>query len=256
VFLRVVQWFLADFIFSLTVHNSVHSFVLGRSIITNAELHVCRAFLGNVDIRGFFSNITKDMVAECLKQNGYRPVECDLLARLCTNENHLPQGAPTSPRLSNAILYQFDLRMKRICRERSLQYSRYADDITISGDDREKVKRAIRSSQVFLRIEFNLELNEQKTRIASRGGQQRVTGVVVNQDVAPPRIFRRRIRAMFHQASLRPREYMDQVAELRGYVGFLKSFPKLREAQEIAGYEEIVLDLQDRKREHRTATRQ
>lgn len=150
--------------------------------------------------------------------------------------------------------------MERICSEGLLQYSRYADDITISGEDRAQVRRAIRRSQSLLGKLYNLELHEQKTRISSRGGQQRVTGVVVNHDAAPPRIFRRRIRAMFHQASLRPREYMEQVTELRGYVGFLKSFPKLGEAREIARYEETLRGLQNIKRniaaeQRRAATR-
>jgi retron-type reverse transcriptase len=250
VFLRVIQWFLADFVFhDLTFHNSVHSFVLGRSIVTNAEYHVRRAFVANVDIKGFFSNITEDMVGECLKRNGFKPVECGLLAKLCTNENRLPQGAPSSPILSNAILYEFDRQMERNCSDRLLQYSRYADDITISGEDRAEVQRGIRRCQTLLREQYNLELHEDKTRIASKSGQQRVTGVVVNQSVVPPRVFRRRIRAMFHQASLSPHKYVTQITELRGYVGFLKSFPKLREAQDIIGYEKILTDLQSIKRE-------
>jgi retron-type reverse transcriptase len=252
VFLRVVQWFLADFIFNaLDLHNSVHSFVLGRSIVTNAELHVRRAFVGNVDIKNFFGNITKDMVSQCLRRNGFRPVECDLLATLCTNENRLPQGAPTSPPLSNAVLYQFDGRMDRICSNRSMQYSRYADDLTISGDDKAQIRRGIRHSQILLRQLYNMELHDDKTRIASRGGQQRVTGMVVNHDVAPSRVFRRRVRAMFHQASLRPREHAKNMTELRGYVGFLKSFPKLKEARETIGYEKILSDLQSIRRDTR-----
>lgn len=261
VFLRVVQWFLADFIFNdLNIHNSVHSFVFGRSIVTNAQLHVGRTFVGNADIKNFFGKITREMIDNLLRRNGFNPAESGLLASLCTNENHLPQGAPTSPVLSNSILYEFDRRMERICSEGLLQYSRYADDITISGEDRAQVRRAIRRSQSLLGKLYNLELHEQKTRISSRGGQQRVTGVVVNHDAAPPRIFRRRIRAMFHQASLRPREYMEQVTELRGYVGFLKSFPKLGEAREIARYEETLRGLQNIKRniaaeQRRAATR-
>jgi retron-type reverse transcriptase len=250
VFLRVVQWFLADFIFKdLALHDSVHSFVLGRSIVTNAQFHVRRGFVGNVDIKNFFGSITKDMVSKCLRQNGFKPVECDLLATLCTNEDHLPQGAPASPVLSNAILYRFDKRIERDCSDRLLQYSRYADDITISGEDRVQVQLGIRRSQTLLKELYNLELHEDKTRIASKGGQQRVTGVVVNQNVVPPRLFRRRVRAMFHQASLTPHTHVARLTELRGYVGFLKSFPKLKEAPEIIGYEKILATLESIKRE-------
>lgn len=139
--------------------------------------------------------------------------------------------------------------MERICSDRLLQYSRYADDLTISGEDRAQVRRVIRRGQILLRDLYNLELHEDKTRIASRGGQQRVTGIVVNHDVVPSRVFRRRVRAMFHQASLRPREHLAQMTELRGYVGFLKSFPKLKEAQETIGYEKILTDLQSIRRD-------
>src|SRR5207244_6780711 len=101
-------------------------------------------------------------------------------------------------------------------------------DLTISGDDRAQVEHAIRHSGVLLEKQYKLKFHEKKTRIASRGGQQRVTGVVVNDDATPPRVFRRRVRSIFHQASLRPNDYVERITELRGYVGFMTSVLKLK----------------------------
>jgi retron-type reverse transcriptase len=249
VFLRVVQWFLADFIFNdLRTHPSIHSFSRGRSIVTNAQLHVGRSFVANIDIKEFFGNITSELLSECLRRHGFERVAADLLTRLCTNANHLPQGAPTSPMLSNSILYRFDAQMERFCDGHSLRYSRYADDITISGEDRAQIIRAIGIAASALKNLYNLQLREDKTRIASRNGQQRVTGVVVNHYAVPSRIFRRRVRALFHKASLQPAKYLEQVPDLVGYLGFLKSFPALREGRETMAYEEILHNLQSIKR--------
>jgi RNA-directed DNA polymerase len=224
---------------NLKIHDSVHSFVRGRSIVTNAQSHVGCSFVGCVDIEEFFGNITSKLLNRHLMHSGVEPRAADLLVRLCTNGDHLPQGAPTSPVLSNSILYDFE----SFCKELSLRYSRYADDITISGEDRTKIMRAMSEGESILKTLYDLKLRRDKTRIANRNGQQRVTGVVVNYHALPPRVFRRRVRAIFHHASLHPAEYSRQVADLHGYIGFLKSFPKLREGGEVAAYGEILRNL-------------
>jgi RNA-directed DNA polymerase len=138
--------------------------------------------------------------------------------------------------LSNSIPYDFDQKMTELCAERSLIYSRYADDIRVSGNGKTDVQYAVNHGRSFLAQYYKLRIREDKTRIASRG----VTGVIVNHHPVPPRTFRRRVRAIFHLAGLRPTEYLEQIAMLQGYVGFLKSFPVLREATKVIGYERIL----------------
>jgi hypothetical protein len=85
-----------------------------------------------------------------------------------------------------------------------------------------------------------LRVNDAKTRIASRGGQQRVTGVVVNVKPQPPREMRRRVRAMFHQAERYPRKFKKKTAELRGYLSYLSSYPALSDSVELKKYGAVL----------------
>jgi retron-type reverse transcriptase len=244
VLLKVIQWFLSDFVLDrLSSHESVHSFKIGKSIVTNAKQHTGQGFVGNVNIEDFFGSVTRKAVIEHLIRNKFEETEAKVISQLCTNDDRLPQGAPTSPIISNSLLFDLDHQMTEFCASRSLRYSRYADDITISGGERGSVKEAIDRADCLLHRLYGLRLNSEKTRIASRGGQQRVTGVVVNREAAPARRFRRRVRAIFHHARLQPHRYMDRVAELNGYVGYLRSFPKLAGTQEVSRYESVLRDL-------------
>jgi RNA-directed DNA polymerase len=118
-FLKVIQWFLADFVLDdLVPHNSVHSFAIKRSIVTNAQKHVSQNFVGNADIEDFFGTITTAMVMHLLVKNQFDIDEAGTIARLCTKDGRLPQGAPTSPVISNSILYEFDGRCRRTAIDR------------------------------------------------------------------------------------------------------------------------------------------
>jgi len=85
-----------------------------------------------------------------------------------------------------------------------------------------------------------LSLNREKTRFASRSGQQRVTGIVVNEKAIPPRKLRRRIRAMFHHANLFPKENIGKFNVLRGYLSYLNAFPDLKGTPELDGYRKVL----------------
>ncbi len=247
VFLKVIQWFLADHVFvRLPVHPAVHSFRLGRSVVSNATPHVGKRYVGSMDIENFFGSISRTQVREHLTNCGFKGWESDLISKLCTNQDHLPQGAPTSPVISNSLLFDFDHHTQRYCNEQNLEYTRYADDITISGQSRAKISEAFKVVELRLRESYRLRVRSDKTRIASRHGQQQVTGVVVNSDAAPPRMLRRRVRAMFHQASLRLSVGTEQLAQLRGYIGYLGNFPKLKNSSELQEYTSILKELQAR----------
>jgi hypothetical protein len=242
-FLKVVQWFLADFVLcELPVHPNAHAFRFGHSIVSNAKPHQDRSFVGCADIENFFGTVTKQMVAALLVGNGFDSTESEVISGLCTKDGVLPQGAPTSPIISNSILNAFDVTMVEFCSSHSLEYSRYADDLTISGDSRANVECALRFATQALR-RLGLGLNSAKTRIASKGGQQRVAGVVVNVEAAPPREFRRMVRASFHNALEAPLAHREAVGRLSGYIGYLKLFPKLKESNEVRSYEAALMAL-------------
>lgn len=239
-FLKVIQYWLHDyFLYRLQIHDSCHSYQKGKSILSNAEPHVGKHFVANIDIENFFGSITKDMVSQLLRNNRFGEHLSNSVARLVTFNDALPQGAPTSPTISNAFLYDFDETMAAWSIIEGLTYTRYADDMTISGNDREQILDAIRLAERLLN-EIGLRLNSKKTRIASKGGQQKVTGVVVNEKPQPPRDLRRRIRAMFHQAKMSPDEFRQKLPMLRGYLSYLSSYPALRNSEELNSYINVL----------------
>jgi hypothetical protein len=111
-----------------------------------------------------------------------------------------PQGAPTSPGLSNALLVKMDRRLAGLARQHGFGYTRYADDLTFSGDDLEKV-HALRHLASRVVREEGFAVNRDKTRVMRRGSRQQVTGVTVNEVLGLSRQERRRLRAALHQAS-------------------------------------------------------
>jgi retron-type reverse transcriptase len=244
VFLKVIQRFLLDYyLSSLNVHTSVYSFTKSRSVFSNAELHQSKAFVGTIDIKNFFGSITTSMVKKILAKNNYDKSEADLIAELCTLKDILPQGAPTSPILSNALLYKFDECIDKFTKKLNLTYSRYADDLTISGDDKEAIICALKEAEVLLRENYSLNINNKKTRIVSFHNRQIVTGLVVNEKIQPPRSKRRQIRAAFHKALTEKKVTKEELNKLRGYYGYLSASPNLNGTRTLNRYKEILSDL-------------
>lgn len=243
-FLKVIQQFLADYFLSgLPIHDSVHSFRQKHSIVTNASQHCQKPFVANIDIENFFGMIRSQGVQKLLRDSGYSEKEADIIGGLCTKWEVLPQGAPTSPTISNAYLFEFDETLSQLCQDRKLAYSRYADDITISGSDLDKIKEVIGLSEKLLFEKYELKLNKSKTRIASQYGQQRVTGVVVNETPRPPRKFRRNVRAAICNAARSGDVSAEQINRLNGYVSYLESFDVLRGTKEIDMHRTNLIEL-------------
>ncbi len=244
VFLKVMQWFISDYIMhSLPTHSCVHSFRPQRSIISNASEHINQRFVGSADIENFFGSITSDSVVRMLKENGFGKRESRLLSALVCYEDSLPQGAPTSPVISNSILMDFDVGMAEFADKSDLKYTRYGDDICFSGRKRSLVQAALEHARKKLVETYGFRLNDKKTRIASYHGQQRVTGVVVNTKALPPRELRRRIRAMFHNAKRSGRVSAKRFSELQGFLAYLRGFPELRSSRSIVKYEKTLSSL-------------
>jgi hypothetical protein len=241
IFLKVTQRLILHFFLSdLRVHNAVYSFRHGRSPAANAIQHEGLKFIGGLDIRNYFGSVTLDMLVKCLVENGFNLDLAKKLGRLLTRRDLLPQGAPTSPILSNALLFGFDENMTFVCAELGLNYTRYADDMVISGESRPAIEKAFTIAHRELRTRYGLLLNDQKTRIVPRHRRQWVTGAVVNKSAAPPRNFRRKLRAVFHEADKEPARFTKEVKRLTGYVGYLQGFPSLRNSPEISHYRSII----------------
>jgi retron-type reverse transcriptase len=139
------------------------------------------------------------------------------------------QGAPTSPALCNAIVLKMDRRLAGLARKHGFTYSRYADDLSLSGPNVETAEK-LRVLATKIIEEEGFQVNAAKTRLQRRGGRQTVTGVTVNQVLGLSRKERRRLRAMIHQEGSRPAD-AETSALINGKLAYLAMLnPKQAEA--------------------------
>lgn len=198
-------------------HPAAHGFLKGRSVRSNAEAHAGQRLVLNVDLQDFFPTINFGRVRGLFMAAPFYcgPAAAAVLAQICTHRNGLPQGAPTSPVISNFIAHGLDRRLARLAKSNKLKYSRYADDLTFStslaafppavaafedGIDGGPPSRRVRAGDALEREIANagFKINNKKVRLQGRGVQQSVTGLVVNAKVNVERSRVRRIRAMLH----------------------------------------------------------
>ena len=192
--------------------GSVHGFIEGRSIVTNARVHLRSRWILNLDLKDFFDSVTFGRIKGRLEANPFnlKASVAHAIANAACVTGKLPQGGALSPVLSNMVADRLDGELGRLCRKFRCRYTRYADDITIStgaarfprvlahfeeGEKRLLVLGdALRSA-----VESNdFKLNEKKSRLNGRGDRQEVTGILVNEKLNVPRRFVRQIRSMLH----------------------------------------------------------
>lgn len=213
------QWILENILNKLPVEPPAHGFLTGRNTVSNARVHVGRAAVLNMDLHNFFPSITFPRVRSVFERLGYSPAAASILALLCTEcprkrveydgklywvataPRALPQGACTSPALSNQVGRRLDKRLGGLSRKMGLAYTRYADDITLSGDE----PLLTRIGYVMARVRHiaqdeGFAVNEQKSRVQKRNTAQMVTGLVVNDHPSLSRKEIRRLRAILHRA--------------------------------------------------------
>lgn len=238
------QWVLGAVLDKLTPEPEAHGFVSQRSIVTNATPHVGRAVVVNMDLRDFFPTITFRRVKGLFHGLGYSENVATVLALLCTEPPRvaaevdgklfhvalgarmLPQGACTSPAITNALCRRLDRRVAGLAKRHGFAYTRYADDLTFSGDKPTAVGRLLRSVRSILVAEGFTE-HPDKTRVMRKTSRQEVTGVTVNTRTAVARDEVRTLRAILHNAarhglaSQNREGREDFAAYLRGRVAFV-----------------------------------
>nr|WP_239032630.1 reverse transcriptase domain-containing protein [Leisingera sp. MMG026] len=188
--------------------NPVHGFVPDRSVRTNAETHLRRRFILNIDIQNFFPSITEARVQGLLTSIGVDTNVAEIVARICSNNGCLPQGAPSSPVLSNMICFRLDKSLMRFSKEHRLLYTRYADDITLSsfqpptslfeGERPAPGRLSPEKLHAELRMIFQnngFELNPEKIHFADRNSRRIVTGIKVNEGLNVDRRYVRNVRS-------------------------------------------------------------
>jgi retron-type reverse transcriptase len=234
---RIQRALLPLLIDRLPVSQHAHGFRPGRSVRSNASLHVGRAVVLQLDLHDFFPTVTFGRVRGLLVALGYGYAVAAILATLLTEAprqpvevggvlHHVPigprhcvQGAPTSPGLCNCVCRRLDHRLAGLARAFGFVYTRYADDLTFSADSAQKV-HALRTCATRIIEEEGFRVNTDKTRVARRGSRQRVTGVTVNEVLGLSRRERRRLRAAIHQLGKQGAD-AERLAEVRGQLAYL-----------------------------------
>ena len=199
--LKAIQRRLLDAVLAATpCHPAATGFLPGISIADNARPHVGRKVVVNVDIEGFFPNTRFKLVRRAVERilpRRLSPEARRLVVDICTMGGGLPIGAPTSPAIANHVMLPVDRALAKVAARHGVAYTRYADDLTLSGDDPARLLPFLR--QVVGQLGYRLD--PKKTNFFRRGRRQVVTGLVVNDKVSVPRKLRRRLRAAVHRVA-------------------------------------------------------
>ncbi|MEZ6090463.1 MAG: reverse transcriptase family protein [Pirellulaceae bacterium] len=223
----------------LPVSPYAHGFRTGRSVASNAAPHVGKGCVIKLDLADCFPSIHFGRVRSLLVAYGYSYPVAQVLAVLMTEPPrqpveiegqlyHVPvgprvcvQGAPTSPGVCNAVLRRMDFRLAGLGKRYGFAFTRYADDLTFSGDDTSAVKAIITLACRIVREE-GFAVNREKTRVMRAGRRQTVTGVTVNKVAGLSRRERRRLRAAIHQRNQADTPDSVQDRRLRGKLAYLR----------------------------------
>ena len=191
--------------------KAAHGFVTGRSVLTNAQPHVGRRFVLNLDLKDFFPRTHIGRVVAILQRKPFslpRP-GAYLVANLCCDLGSLPQGAPTSPLLTNAVCQPLDRKLRQFATAHRCTYTRYADDLTFSSN-RAAFTAAFHQELDAIIKGQNYEQNLQKQRLQTARECQQVTGVTVNVRTNVPRDYYRVVRNMLHNWQTKGYEVANQ----------------------------------------------
>lgn len=195
--LKRVQKSIADNILSqYPVSSYAKAYKIGSNVQHNAQPHVGKKKILKLDIEGFFDHILYSQVKNVVfcEEKFAEPIRV-LLTMLCYYKESLPQGAPTSPAITNIIMYDFDETVGAFCDEKKIAYTRYCDDMTFSGDFDEGEVIAFVKGEL---CKLGLFLKNRKTAVIPASKRQTVTGIVVNEKMNITKEYKKKIRQEIH----------------------------------------------------------
>lgn len=257
---EIQRWVLHEILDHVPAHPAAHGFSPRHSVITHAAVHVEKAMVLRLDLRDFFASVSAGRVYGIFRAAGYDATIAHILTGLSTNTiptfvwqamrvapqshlvqarfwlgrqlatPHLPQGAPTSPALANLAAFALDRRLTGLTRVFDLSYSRYADDMVLSGPRlNPRANRTLLEMTRRIVTEEGFRLNDEKSTLRGAAQRQLVTGVVVNKHPNIPRADYDRLKATLHRLVLdgpgayRPEPTVDLRAHLRGRVAWVNA---------------------------------
>lgn len=239
------HWILHNILQKVSVHEAAHGFLPEKNIVSNAQPHVGAKIVVNFDLKDFFPSINFPRVKGVFRSLGYSEAIATIFSLICTapdveeveidgktyfvavGERHLPQGAPTSPFLTNILCKRLDKGLQTLAKNYDFTYTRYADDLTFSTSENDEKLSDFINKVRYVVEKQGLTINESKTRILRKGRQQEVTGIVVNDKISIDRKTLRKFRAVLHQAETKGLEGLrwgnsaDLIASLDGFANFV-----------------------------------
>jgi len=195
-----------------TPNAAAVGFAKGRSVVSGAKVHLGQKYVYNIDLKDFFPSVASGRLFKRLQSKPFclNTDVASLVTDLCcyTNaegRNVLPQGAPTSPTITNFICERMDRKLLKLASAYNLRYTRYADDITFSGMQNVFAEngRFCQSLRHIVEVEEHFTINTDKTRLCHRGERQEVTGLTVNDKPNVSRQYVKQLRAMLHNWELK-----------------------------------------------------
>ena len=192
-FLKTVQRRIAEnILYDEPVSEYAKAYRKGGGIFENAAEHVGKPMVLKLDIRHFFDHIIYPLVKDkVFLAERFSEQNRILLSVLCIYKDALPQGAPSSPVISNIIMRDFDDTVGKWCSERNISYTRYCDDMTFSGDFGPKETIEFVKSELW---KMRFYLNRKKTVLLKKGQKMTVTGIVVNEKISVSSGYRKKLR--------------------------------------------------------------
>ncbi|NOR55232.1 MAG: RNA-directed DNA polymerase [Sulfurovum sp.] len=190
--LSVQQWILKNILKNIHIDDSAHAYMKKKSILTNVTPHLNNKVLLKIDLKNFFPNIEKNRIIAVFLKLGYTQNISFALASLCTLNNHLPQGAPTSPTLSNIIAYRLDRRLSSLCKKSDMVYTRYADDMVITSK-----YISLKTKDLIITIieDCGFIVNKDKTYLSTNQNKRIITGISIQDGTTKiPRKLKREIK--------------------------------------------------------------
>jgi RNA-directed DNA polymerase len=235
-------------VYSFQLPENVHGFIpksfqVHRSIVSNAILHVKKQRVLSIDLENYFSSIHSKKVSSLFLSWGFTNEIATALTLLCTYKGALPTGAPTSPVLANLCSLALDEKLQVKAQNHGLTYTRYADDLTFSGE------QYITDEIILALIETikseNFSINVKKLRCIGTNKKQKITGIVVNHKLTVDRNLKKKLRAMLYDIgsnglSIATQKHQSTPSELEQnkflkHVMGIQSFVKMVEKQRFGG---------------------
>jgi RNA-directed DNA polymerase len=232
---RLQYWVISAILKQFPIHSAALAYRKGKSILSNARPHAKKKFLLKLDFKDFFHSIKASDFQQLLTQNMPNLIEPSDLGYLCrilfwkdkqSGDLILSIGAPSSPLLSNIMMYEFDRRVEAYCRSIGVTYTRYADDLTFSTNKRQILTGvAVEVDRICHDLPFpRLRLNTDKTVHASKATSRRVTGLILSNAgrVSIGHRRKREIHAAVHHFKF-GKLNADKTSALVGMLAFVNS---------------------------------